>query len=163
KTPTGKLANPFPIGPAILWMPFFVVAHGVAAIARPAHWRDGTSSVHQLITLYGSFLYAFAAMLLAYALARRRVGAGAAMTAAVGGEGGRALLRRRWEPMVGAACAFVVFLPQVIAWHVIFGTWFGIPQGAGYMQWAHPLWAETLFSSRNGLFPYAPLWAVGML
>src|SRR5688572_28820379 len=31
------------------------------------------------------------------------------------------------------------------------------------MRFGESLWANTLFSSRNVLFPYAPLWAIAML
>src|SRR5262249_51400645 len=83
RTPTGRLANPFPIGPAIAWMPFFLVAHAVAEIAGVPHADAGTTYVHQLITLYSSFLYAFAAIILAYDMARRRFGPGPSLAGAL--------------------------------------------------------------------------------
>ena len=254
-THTGRLANPFPIGPALLWAPFFIVAHGVALVGDPPHAPSGNSHLHQLITLYGSFLYAFAAMLLAYAMARRRFGPGpafagafaalacgpllhytlhqphyahapsafavtlllyvwdagrgqrtprgwlalgaliglamlvraqnlvfaapvvveaatAAIAAAVGRAGtadrsalalALALARALAWPLAGALVALIVFTPQLLAWQTLYGSYIAIPQGAGYMRWADSLWADTLFSSRNGLFPYAPVWAAGAL
>src|SRR3954465_5599314 len=37
RTPPGRLANPFSLGPALLWMPFFAVAHAASLVAEPAH------------------------------------------------------------------------------------------------------------------------------
>ncbi|MBA2542825.1 MAG: hypothetical protein H0V17_24480, partial [Deltaproteobacteria bacterium] len=34
-----------------------------------------------------------------------------------------------------------------------------VPQGDEFMRWDDPAWSETLFSSRNGLFPWSPLYA----
>jgi hypothetical protein len=63
----------------------------------------------------------------------------------------------RWAA-AGAAAA-LVFLPQLLAWKALYGAWYVVPQGAGFMRWDAPAWSETLFSSRNGLFPWAPLYA----
>jgi hypothetical protein len=67
----------------------------------------------------------------------------------------------RWA--AGAAAAGLVFLPQLVAWKVLYGAWYVVPQGPGFMRWDAPAWSETLFSSRNGLFPWAPLYAVMVL
>jgi hypothetical protein len=244
KTPTGKYANAFTLGPALLWMPFFLVARGVSAIVEPGRALEGTSDLIQLITLYGSFLYAFAAMLFAYELARRRFGPGPAVAGAAAGllcgpvlqyalqqpsfshapsafavatlwfawdtgrgartlrgwlllgaliglamlvraqnlvfalpvvveglqrlasarrAGGRAFGRAAVAPLLGALMALVVFLPQLWAWKSLYGFWLGVPQGRAYMRFGESLWMESLFSSRHGLFPYAPLWAAGLL
>jgi len=245
KTPTGHFANPFSVGPAVMWMPFFAVAHGISLVVEPDHAASGVSLLHQEITLYASFVYAFVAMLLVYAMARKRfgevpavVGAVAAMLggpvlhyalnqpfyahacsafavtlhlylwdgspiatrttrrwAALGASAGLAMLVRQQNlimvlpaaieglvhivqlvrrrdtaalralaPGVALAIllAFLLILPQLIVWRVIYGFWIGLANGPGYMRWGQPLWAETLFSSRNGLFPYAPLWALGV-
>jgi hypothetical protein len=52
-----------------------------------------------------------------------------------------------------------VFLPQLVAWKALYGAWYVVPQGPGFMRWDAPAWSEALFSSRNGLFPWAPLYA----
>lgn len=242
-TETGRFANPFPIGPALSWAPFFMVAHGAALVFEPAGAHEGTSYLHQSITLYGSFLYAFAAGIIAFVLARKRYGPAPALIGMLGALLGGPLLQYTlnqpayahapsafaiaallavWErgrngrsqrgwlllgaligmaaltraqnivfalpavvegiagvvravrrragisramraPLLGALVAFALFSPQMLTWKIIYGHWLGIPQGPGYMRWLEPLWSETLFSSRNGLFPYAPLWALGML
>jgi hypothetical protein len=64
----------------------------------------------------------------------------------------------RW--LAGAAAAFVVFSPQLVAWKVIYGEWYLVPQGADFMRWDQPCWSDALFSSRNGLFPWSPAYAV---
>lgn len=68
-----------------------------------------------------------------------------------------ARLASRW--LAAAAIATIVVLPQLVAWKVLYGAWFAVPQGPGFMRWDQPAWSEVLFSSRNGLFPWAPLYA----
>lgn len=67
------------------------------------------------------------------------------------------ILAGRWA--AGAAAAALAFLPQLLAWKALYGAWYVVPQGPGFMRWDDPAWSETLFSSRNGLFPWAPLYA----
>ena len=67
----------------------------------------------------------------------------------------------RWA--AGAAVASVVFLPQLVVWKLLHGAWYVVPQGAGFLRWDAPAWSETLFSSRNGLLPWAPLYAPMLL
>jgi hypothetical protein len=71
------------------------------------------------------------------------------------GSGRPARLAARW--IAGAAAAALVFLPQLVAWKCLYGAWYVVPQGPGFMRWDAPAWTEALFSSRNGLFPWAPL------
>lgn len=63
-------------------------------------------------------------------------------------------LALRW--LVGAAAAVAVFAPQLVVWKLLYGSWWVVPQGPGFMRWDAPCWSETLFSSRNGLFPWSP-------
>lgn len=62
----------------------------------------------------------------------------------------------RWA--VAGLVAALAFSPQLFAWKTIYGDWYVVPQGADFMRWDEPAWVETLFSSRNGLFPWAPLY-----
>jgi hypothetical protein len=64
----------------------------------------------------------------------------------------------RWA--AGAALSVICVLPQLLAWDAIYGQLLLTPQGPGFMRWDEPAWSEVLFSSRNGLFPWAPLYAV---
>lgn len=235
KTPIGRPANPFGIGPAILQLPMFVLGHGIAAITGDR--SDGFSSIESTLVLWTGIPCLLGAILLAYRLAKRRFGAvpaylGAliaalagpalyytirqpgyahpyAMLAAtwlierwdasydeprtlrtwivLGALGGAAALARpqvgvwalllplaaiddlrkrdvprlamvkRWA--AGFAACMIVFAPQLIAWKSVYGSWYVVPQGEGFMRWDDPAWSETLFSSRNGLFPWSPLYA----
>ena len=60
----------------------------------------------------------------------------------------------RW--LVAGAATLLVFSPQLLAWKVLYGRWWIVPQGAHFMRWDDPCWSEVLFSSRNGLFPWSP-------
>jgi hypothetical protein len=83
--------------------------------------------------------------------------------AEVGGRWRAALTRvaPRWA--AGAAVALAVFAPQLLAWRAIYGELYLVPQGPGFMRWDEPAVSETLFSSRNGLFAYAPLLALACI
>jgi len=70
-------------------------------------------------------------------------------------------LVRRWA--IGALLAIVCVLPQLLTWKALYGAYYVVPQGAGFMRWDAPAWSEVLFSSRNGLLPWAPLYAVGLV
>ena len=83
---------------------------------------------------------------------------------AVGVRGlGRALAESAPRWVAGAGVALLCFLPQLIAWHQIYGSFWLVPQGPGFMRWDSPAWREVLFSSRNGLLPWAPLYALAAL
>jgi hypothetical protein len=62
----------------------------------------------------------------------------------------------RWA--IAGVAVVVVFSPQLFAWKALYGSWYTVPQGDGFMRWDDPAWLETLFSSRNGLFAWAPLY-----
>ncbi|MEO7730717.1 MAG: hypothetical protein ABIY55_07080 [Kofleriaceae bacterium] len=238
KTPTGRTGNVFGVGPAVFELPVFVAGH-LAARATGAR-GDGFSTWETTFVLWTSIPASLGALLLAYRLACRRVGAGSAyagaLLAAVAGpllyyavrQPGYAhpfaalfatLLVERWDAsykgdaprtlrtwlVLGAAAgaaalarpqlaiwwlllpaagvddlrrrgtvacsqliarwaaaagiALVVFAPQLLVWKALYGAWYIVPQGEGFMRWDAPAWSETLFSSRNGLFPWAPLYA----
>ena len=58
--------------------------------------------------------------------------------------------------IVVSAAAFVVFLPQMIAWQQMNGQLLLTPQGEDFMRWGSPQVAEVLFSTRHGLFSWTP-------
>jgi hypothetical protein len=64
----------------------------------------------------------------------------------------------RW--LAAAAAAVVAFLPQIAAWKILYGAALAVPQGPGFMVWAAPAWSEVLFAARNGLFAWAPVYAL---
>jgi len=65
--------------------------------------------------------------------------------------------------LIGLAAMVVAFSPQLFAWRAMFGEWWVVPQGPGFMRWDQPCWSEALFSSRNGLFPWAPAYFVFLI
>jgi hypothetical protein len=76
-TPTGHLDNHFSVGPAILWSPFLLAAHG---FVKAADWLgfaippDGFSRPYRIAMALSTALYGFAALLLAFDLARKYFG-----------------------------------------------------------------------------------------
>ncbi len=77
---------------------------------------------------------------------------------------GRAeILRCAARLSAGVAIVLAFLLPPLLAWKAIYGDWTAVPQGPGYLRWDAPAWSETLFSSRNGLLPWAPLYAVAVI
>lgn len=69
------------------------------------------------------------------------------------------LATKKW--VVGGAIvlavALVVFIPQLVEWHIVFGRIDEIPQGSKFTRFAAPMVAETLFSARNGWFSTTPI------
>ncbi|MBX7185753.1 MAG: hypothetical protein K1Y01_11470 [Vicinamibacteria bacterium] len=52
--------------------------------------------------------------------------------------------------------AFVAFLPQMLAWRAIFGSFLLVPNGPGFLDHP-PALLGVLFSARGGLFTWSPL------
>ncbi len=76
RTPNGYVNNHWGVGVAALWAPFFLVGHAGAEAGRLVglHWRtDGYSIPYRWATAFGTALYGFLALLIAYHLARRRL------------------------------------------------------------------------------------------
>jgi Dolichyl-phosphate-mannose-protein mannosyltransferase len=76
RTPTGHLENHFTVGPAILWGPFFLFAHGGVLLARAmgsSVAADGFSSPYRLAMAFATAIYGFLALILAFRLARQYV------------------------------------------------------------------------------------------
>ncbi|WP_428263151.1 hypothetical protein [Haliangium sp.] len=73
---------------------------------------------------------------------------------------GRAVAVLAARAVAAAALSVAVFSPQLLAWKAIYGAYYAVPQGEGFMRWDAPAWSEVLMSSRNGLLPWAPLYAL---
>ena len=76
RTSTGHLDNHFTVGPAMLWTPFLLLAHGGVLIARlfgADVSADGFSLPYLLAMALGTFLCGFLALLLSYRIACRFV------------------------------------------------------------------------------------------
>lgn len=88
-------------------------------------------------------------------LARRQTRSGGAWLATA----------RTW---VGGGCitlvtALIVFTPQLLEWHIVFGRITELPQGAKYTRFEAPMIAELLWSARNGWFTTTPLAYAGVV
>jgi hypothetical protein len=73
---TGHVENHFAVGPAILWAPFLIVAHGFVLLADRlgAHIpADGFSRPYRLAMALATALYGFLALLLGFDVARHYV------------------------------------------------------------------------------------------
>jgi hypothetical protein len=68
---------------------------------------------------------------------------------------GAARLAASLAALVGAT--LLVFSPQMVGWQILYGNPLTVPQGDGFLQWAHPHLLEVLFSPRNGLFVWSPV------
>jgi hypothetical protein len=54
------------------------------------------------------------------------------------------------------------FLPQMIAWTVLYGAPLAVPQGGSFFTWDDPHWLDVLVSTRNGLFTWTPVALLGV-
>ena len=76
RTRTGHLENHFSVGPAMLWFPFLLVAHGCVLLARALGSNvsaDGFSPPYRYAMAFGTGLYGFLALVISFRLARKYV------------------------------------------------------------------------------------------
>jgi len=74
RTVTGHLENHFTVGPAILWTPFLLIAHGGVLLAHAFGSRvpaDGFSGPYRIAMAVGTAFYGFLGLLLSFRLARQ--------------------------------------------------------------------------------------------
>ena len=64
---------------------------------------------------------------------------------------------------LAAALALLLVTPQLLAWKVLFGAYFTVPQGPGYLDWSSPHLQDVLFSANHGLFAWSPALLLGLL
>ncbi len=86
RTPSGLPANVWPAGPALLWLPFFLLAHGLAIVlnAMGAGIRlDGCGYWHQSFVIAGNIAYGGMGLAFAFDAARRVVAPAGALWAAL--------------------------------------------------------------------------------
>lgn len=229
-TRTGRLPNNFSIGPALLWAPAFVVAHGVAKLGlyRPTGFGYPYFTLVATMTVFSGFF----GVLWTYRLARAYTEPRAALVAALlvwlgtfhlwymvyepsmshapamasvaglllfahrgvqgwksfalaGAIGGVVVLMRwqnavylplvlfvswiqhgrpKWKEVAAFVVAtFFVFMPQALYWNMLYGSFFLLPQGSGYVQWLSPKFEAVLFSSRHGLLSWSPIVFFGLI
>lgn len=61
------------------------------------------------------------------------------------------------------AVAVVVFTPQLLEWHLVFGKAFAVPQGSHYTRFGSPMILELLFAPRNGWLQTTPIAYAGLI
>ena len=64
------------------------------------------------------------------------------------------------------ACAVLAFVPQMLAWKAIYGSYIARSPVGPAVRWTHPQMVDILWSARNGLFSTSPmlyLSAVGLV
>ena len=86
---------------------------------------------------------------------RRARGRGRDLGAPRALERGREVVARRRAPRWPSRC--VVFVPQLVEWHLVFGSVRELPQGARYTRLEAPMVTELLFAPRNGWFSTTPI------
>lgn len=60
-------------------------------------------------------------------------------------------------------CATVAFLPQMLAWRAMYGTWLAVSPVGPQIRWGDPHLADILWSSRNGLLSWSPVLFAGAI
>lgn len=63
---------------------------------------------------------------------------------------------------VSAVVAGVLFIPQLWAWHCLYGGYFLVPQGSDFINYYSPHFFSVLFSSYHGLFSWHPFLFLGL-
>ena len=69
----------------------------------------------------------------------------------------RAVVRWGLGGAIVLGVAVVVFVPQMLEWHAVYGKATSLPHGAKYTRLEAPMIPELLFSSRNGWFSTTPV------
>ncbi|MEO8358576.1 MAG: hypothetical protein ABI672_00990 [Vicinamibacteria bacterium] len=64
---------------------------------------------------------------------------------------------------IAAASAAILFVPQFLAWKVLYGAFLTVPQGDGFIDWRGRHAFDVLFSADRGLFNWHPVLVLGLL
>lgn len=80
----------------------------------------------------------------------------AAVAAAARQSNRQAALAVLRDGLVFTVCAAGAFLPQMIAWRAIYGTWLAVSPIGPEIRWSDPHIVDILWSSRNGLLSWSP-------
>jgi hypothetical protein len=135
RSPTGRVVNQWAVGPALLWLPFFLLAHGLVIAASwvsgAAVAADGYAAPYRWFCALATAGYGWLAVRLAYRVAARSVGAEAALVGALAVWGASSL------PV------YMYFLPfhvhALAAFAVALFVWYGWRAEA--FGWAPARWA----------------------
>ncbi len=77
----------------------------------------------------------------------------------------RRRLDRKWLTGLAlfAVTAFIVFIPQMVAWKITLGQFITYPRTAGFMSWTNPQMGKVLFSMRHGWITWTPLVGLALI
>lgn len=81
-SPTGHTIDQASVGPAVMWAPFFLTAHGIVELARAlgsGTLADGYSSLYLWLVAFGSALYAFLGLFISFRIAGKFLDTGPAL------------------------------------------------------------------------------------
>jgi hypothetical protein len=145
KTPLGRTGNAHPVGPAVVWAPFYAAADLV-------YWLRGTTSdgldrLHLDFVALASVLYGWLGLVLLYFTARREASAPASLAAALGiGFGTFLYFYLAFAPTMAHAAAFGAAALFVWLWlsplpsGVRRAAWLGAACGLlALLRWANVL------------------------
>jgi hypothetical protein len=141
-TKTGYVPNTWPIGPAILWTPFFLTGHTFAKSLSSLGQNvtlDGYSPPYQLAVALGSAIYAFAGLVLVYQICRQYFREHSSLVAILFIWFGTSLTAYMYfMPSMSHACAFLCVSLFFYLWHRTryarpLKAWFALGVAAGLM------------------------------
>jgi hypothetical protein len=154
RTPTGLTGSPWSAGPALLWAPFFVLAHSLTLAAQQFGFSlaaDGRSTLYLTLVTLGSAFWGFVGILCCYALARWFASPAPALVAAAAGMLTTPLFQYMFRTALYAHSTTVALVSALVLvwWSVVAGEahrwrWFllGLLIGlAATQRWQNALFA----------------------
>jgi hypothetical protein len=109
-TKTGMVANKYSLGPALLWLPFFVIAHIIVK-------GDGYSYFYQIFTGLGSVFYGVLGLYLSLLLAKEYFSEKIALLATLGiWLGSNLFFYTAVDPINSHAVSFLIASVIIFAW-----------------------------------------------
>lgn len=155
-TVTGYYTNVFSVGPAILWAPFYLIAHGAVLLVNFFGWSipaNGFSEPYQLSVALASQIYAFIGILMMFRLLRRYYPAGISFISTIAIWLGTFLVYYMiFEPSMSHSLSFFSVTLFLYLWHSSRSTrktkdWVWLGLSAGLMM---------LVRWQNGIFMALP-------
>lgn len=70
---------------------------------------------------------------------------------------------KNWQLFIPAISSIIIFMPQLLAWKYLYGSFFVVPQGQNFIQFSQLKILEVLFSGMHGLFSWHPFLVVALL
>lgn len=152
-TPTGLTHNQWTIGPALLWLPFYLFAHLIIMIMRQAGisvQMDGYGLLYQSAVCIGTIVYVTAGFLLIYRLSRKYFSPFVSLLALFGiWLGANPIYYTIIEPSMSQGLQFFATALFMYIWLPLrfrtYKDWFFIGLSIGLMTLIH--WQNLIFIS----------------